>query len=100
MRSDRAYFIIRGPRFRMLLIRISAMRAVRLAGARQNRQNALSQYSGIWPRSVTGMAEQALQPPKKLHYAWIVVGLTFAVMLVSAGMRATSAVMLVPWEAE
>jgi MFS family permease len=46
------------------------------------------------------MAEQALQPPKKLHYAWIVVGVTFVVLLVAAGMRATSAVMLVPWEEE
>ncbi len=46
------------------------------------------------------MAEQALQEPKKLHYAWIVVGVTFVVLLVAAGMRATSAVMLVPWEEE
>jgi predicted MFS family arabinose efflux permease len=46
------------------------------------------------------MAEQALTSPKKLHYAWIVVGVTFVVMLVAAGMRATSAVMLVPWEQE
>jgi MFS family permease len=46
------------------------------------------------------MAEQALPEQKKLHYAWVVVGITFTVMLVAAGMRATSAVMLVPWEEE
>ncbi len=46
------------------------------------------------------MAEQALQPPKKLHYAWVVVGVTFLVLLVAAGMRATSSVMIVPWEEE
>jgi predicted MFS family arabinose efflux permease len=46
------------------------------------------------------MAEQIVAAPKKLHYAWVVVGVTFVVMLVAAGMRATSAVMLVPWEEE
>jgi len=30
------------------------------------------------------MAEQALHPPKKLHYAWVVVGVTFFVLLVAA----------------
>src|ERR1700744_136306 len=46
------------------------------------------------------MAEQSLPAPKKLHYAWVVVGVAFMVMLVAAGMRATSAVMIVPWESE
>jgi MFS family permease len=46
------------------------------------------------------MAEQTLPAPKKLHYAWIVVGVTFLVLLVAAGMRATSSVMIVPWEEE
>jgi predicted MFS family arabinose efflux permease len=46
------------------------------------------------------MADQVVPVSKKLHYAWVVVGVTFVVMLVAAGMRATSAVMLVPWEDE
>ncbi|HLI20657.1 MAG TPA: MFS transporter, partial [Stellaceae bacterium] len=46
------------------------------------------------------MAEQILPQQKKLHYAWVVVGVAFMVMLVAAGMRATSAVMIVPWEDE
>ncbi|HVA13107.1 MAG TPA: MFS transporter [Stellaceae bacterium] len=46
------------------------------------------------------MADEALTPPKKLHYAWVVVGVTFLVLLVAAGMRATSAVMIVPWGEE
>jgi sugar phosphate permease len=46
------------------------------------------------------MVESVLPGPKKLHYAWVVVGVTFMVLLVAAGMRATSAVMIVPWEEE
>src|SRR5579875_48486 len=46
------------------------------------------------------MAEQILPQQKKLHYAWVVVGVAFMVMLVAAGMRATSAVMIVPCEDE
>src|SRR6185437_11104284 len=46
------------------------------------------------------MAEQTLPQPKKLHYAWIVVGVTFLVLLVASGMRAASAVMIVPWGEE
>ncbi|MDR3514839.1 MAG: MFS transporter [Azospirillaceae bacterium] len=34
----------------------------------------------------------------KLHYAWIVVGLTFLVMLTAAGIRATPSVLIVPLE--
>ena len=44
------------------------------------------------------MNDGAVPPPKRLHYAWVVVGVTFVVMLVAAGMRATSTVMIVPWE--
>lgn len=47
------------------------------------------------------MADEALSAPKPpLHYAWVIVGVTFVVMLVAAGMRATSAVMIVPWGQE
>lgn len=36
----------------------------------------------------------------RLHYGWIVVGVTFAVLLVGAGIRATPGIMIVPWEHE
>jgi predicted MFS family arabinose efflux permease len=34
----------------------------------------------------------------RFHYAWIVIGVTFVVMLVTAGIRATPSVMMVPLE--
>ncbi|HKT73697.1 MAG TPA: MFS transporter [Steroidobacteraceae bacterium] len=37
---------------------------------------------------------------KKLHYAWIVLGVTFVSLLVSAAIRATPAVLIVPLEHE
>ena len=37
---------------------------------------------------------------KKPHYAWIVLGMTFVVMLTSAAIRATPGVMIVPLEKE
>jgi sugar phosphate permease len=36
----------------------------------------------------------------RLHYAWIIVAVTFAVVVVTAGVRATPSVMIVPLEAE
>jgi predicted MFS family arabinose efflux permease len=36
----------------------------------------------------------------KLHYAWIVAGVTFVVLLVTAGIRATPGVLMVPLETE
>ena len=36
----------------------------------------------------------------QLHYAWIVAGVTFLVLLVTAGIRATPGVLMVPLEAE
>ncbi|MEA2542976.1 MAG: hypothetical protein QOH35_4342, partial [Acidobacteriaceae bacterium] len=38
--------------------------------------------------------------PGRLHYAWIVAGVTFLVLLVTAGIRATPGVLMVPLEAE
>ncbi len=38
-------------------------------------------------------------PPARLHYGWIVAGVTFLVLLVGAGVRATPGVMIVPWSA-
>jgi sugar phosphate permease len=39
-------------------------------------------------------------PPPRLHYAWIVAGATFIVLLVTAGIRATPGVLMVPLETE
>jgi predicted MFS family arabinose efflux permease len=38
--------------------------------------------------------------PASLHYAWIVAGVTFLVLIVTAGVRATPGVLMVPLEAE
>jgi sugar phosphate permease len=37
---------------------------------------------------------------KQLHYAWIVAGVTFVVMLITAGVRATPGLFMVPLETE
>ena len=41
-------------------------------------------------------------PPErqKLHYAWIVAGVTFLILLVTAGIRATPSILIVPLEQE
>jgi sugar phosphate permease len=38
--------------------------------------------------------------PSKLHYAWIIVAVTFAVAVITAGVRATPGVLIVPLEEE
>jgi len=38
--------------------------------------------------------------PVRAHYAWIVAGVTFGVLLITAGIRATPGVLMVPLEAE
>ena len=38
--------------------------------------------------------------PSRLHYAWVIVAVTFAVVVVSAGVRATPGVLIVPLEEE
>jgi predicted MFS family arabinose efflux permease len=35
-----------------------------------------------------------------VHYAWIVAGVTFLVLLMTAGIRATPGVLMLPWESE
>ena len=37
--------------------------------------------------------------PSRWHYAWVIVAVTFAVVVVSAGVRATPGVLIVPLEA-
>ena len=47
------------------------------------------------------MALAEIRPsPSRLHYAWVIVGVTFLVAIVTAGVRATPGVMIVPLEAE
>ncbi|MCE4223837.1 MFS transporter [Methylobacterium sp. C25] len=36
----------------------------------------------------------------RIHYAWVVAAVTFVVLLVGAGVRATPGIMIVPWERE
>jgi MFS family permease len=36
----------------------------------------------------------------RLHYAWVVIALTFVVIVVTAGVRATPGVLIVPFENE
>ncbi len=38
--------------------------------------------------------------PSRLHYAWVIAGVTFLVLLVTAGIRATPGVLMVPLESE
>jgi MFS family permease len=37
---------------------------------------------------------------RRIHYAWIVLGVTFLALLAGAGIRATPSVLIVPWEEE
>jgi hypothetical protein len=37
---------------------------------------------------------------KKLHYAWVILGVTFLALLTSAAVRATPGVLIVPLEHE
>ena len=46
------------------------------------------------------MADTASTPPPRLHYAWVVAAVTFVVLLITAGVRATPGVLMVPLESE
>ena len=39
-------------------------------------------------------------PQRRFHYGWIVVGVTFCVLLIGAGVRSTPGVLMVPFEKE
>src|SRR3954462_195766 len=45
-------------------------------------------------------SEEALPSGRRVHYAWIVAAVTFVVLLVTAGIRATPGVLMVPLETE
>jgi hypothetical protein len=42
----------------------------------------------------------SMSEPKKLHYAWLMAAVTFVVLLLGAGIRATPSVLIVPIENE
>jgi sugar phosphate permease len=48
---------------------------------------------------MTSTARQARPAAGRLHYAWIIVAVTFAVVAVTGGVRATPGVLIVPLEA-
>lgn len=41
-----------------------------------------------------------MKAPSKVHYAWVVAAVTFCILLVGAGVRATPSILLVPLETE
>ena len=47
---------------------------------------------------MTSSAETRSTP--RFHYAWVIAAVTFVVLLVGAGVRATPGVLIVPWEKE
>src|SRR5258707_14188606 len=52
------------------------------------------------PRSA-GVASPLIRSfPSRLHYAWVIVAVTFVVTVVTAGVRATPSVLIVPLEEE
>src|SRR5438552_3001764 len=55
---------------------------------------------GLIPRSAGVALPQIRLLSSRLHYAWIIVAVTFAVVVVSAGVRATPGVLIVPLEQE
>src|SRR5262249_36950339 len=49
--------------------------------------------------TATGMDEVPV-PQRKIHYGWIVVGVTFMTLLIGAGVRSTPGILMVPFESE
>src|SRR5882762_271258 len=50
------------------------------------------------PQSSPSMHPMAMWARNRFHYAWIAIAVTFVIMLVTAGIRATPSVMMVPLE--
>src|SRR5260370_41098929 len=48
------------------------------------------------PQSSPSMHPMAMWARNRFHYAWIAIAVTFVIMLVTAGIRATPSVMMVP----
>jgi len=45
-------------------------------------------------------SDPAPASPRRLHYAWIIAVVTFAILLVTAGIRATPGILIIPLERE
>ena len=52
------------------------------------------------PSGEPAMSQPSPTIPRRLNYAWVVMGITFAVLLVGAGIRATPGILIVPLERE
>src|SRR5258707_4287316 len=52
------------------------------------------------PRSAGVVLPETRTIPSRVHYAWVVVAVTFAVAVVTAGVRSTPGVLIVPLEDE
>ena len=52
------------------------------------------------PRSAGAALPKTGAIPSRVHYAWVIVAVTFAVAVVTAGVRATPGVLIVPLEQE
>src|ERR1700756_2963791 len=44
--------------------------------------------------------EDHFRAPNRIHYGWVIVGVTFVLILVTAGVRAAPGVLIVPFEDE
>jgi sugar phosphate permease len=49
---------------------------------------------------VEAIVEPVSSAGRRLHYAWVVAGVTFLILLVTAGIRATPSILMVPLERE
>jgi cyanate permease len=52
------------------------------------------------PRSAGVVSPQIRWLPSRLHYAWVIVAVIFAVAVMTAGVRSTPGVLIVPLEEE
>src|ERR1700739_2016846 len=71
---------------------VLAVSGRRLRSAGLGRCKHWCKLTHLWPN--------AMKKNHRLHYAWIIVTLTFVVVVVTAGVRATPSVLIVPLEQE
>src|SRR5258707_13608750 len=53
-----------------------------------------------WPVKVLGPMSTQAMAKTKMHYAWIVAAVTFFILLITAGIRATPSILIVPLQHE
>ena len=71
-----------------------------LVGGRSQAQNLSGSHDEIVKFEGPMITIAARLAASRLHYAWIVIAVTFVVIVVTAGVRATSGVLIVPFENE